>query len=72
MVMLKRVYTIYDRRTEEVLAYGDKATCTKMLGLSPKNNFNSFFSLVKRANNPQKYHTNYEVLVETIDDDETP
>ena len=69
--MKKYVYTVYDKRTDEVLAYGDSATCTKALKLSPKNGYNSFHSLVKRANNPEKYHTNYEVVIEIVDGDKT-
>lgn len=60
-----KYYTVYLKKTDEVVAFGNPEICSKMLQLSPKNNFNSFHSLVKKA---KKGNTGYEVFIEDVDD----
>jgi hypothetical protein len=65
---MKKYYTIYSNKTDEVVAFGDSLECCKKLGLKDLRQFYAFVSKTKSG-----IRKGYSVVVEELshDDEET-
>lgn len=54
-----KYYTVYDERTEEIVAFGNASQCTKILGLKDTRQFHAFVSKTRSG-----LRKNYNVVVE--------
>lgn len=59
---MRMYYTVYDARTDDVLAFGNAAQCAVMLGYASSQTFHSIVSKVQHGK-----HKKYSVVVEDLD-----
>jgi hypothetical protein len=59
---MRMYYTVYDARTDDVLAFGNAAQCAVMLGCASSQTFHSIVSKVQHGK-----HKKYSVVVEDLD-----
>lgn len=59
--MSKKYYTVYDNRTDEVVAFGSAVECTQKLGLKDLRQFYAFCSKTKSG-----IRRNHSVVVEDL------
>lgn len=60
-----KYYTVYDKKTETVVAFGNSKRCTEMMGLPSAN---SFYSIVHNARIGK--NQKWEVVVEELEGDD--
>ncbi|WP_294146868.1 hypothetical protein [uncultured Clostridium sp.] len=54
-----KYYTVYDERTEEIIAFGNASQCTAILGLKNTRQFHAFVSKTRSG-----LRKNYKVVIE--------
>lgn len=59
---MKKIYAVYEKKTDKLLATGNSVFCTRQLGLA---SVDSFYSLVSRVRSGR--NNKYEVLVEEVE-----
>ncbi len=59
---MRMYYTVYDARTDDVLAFGNAVQCAAMLGCASYQTFHSIVSKVQHGK-----HKKYSVVVEDLD-----
>jgi hypothetical protein len=56
---LGKYYTVYDERTEEIIAFGNASQCTAILGLKNARQFHAFVSKTRSG-----LRKNYKAVIE--------
>lgn len=59
---MRMYYTVYDARTDNVLAFGNAVQCAAMLGCANSQTFHAIVSKVQHGK-----HKKYSVVVEDLD-----
>ena len=60
----RKYYTVYRRKTDEILAYGTAKECAQQLGIR----LDSFYCTVSRTPNRKK--TKYEIFIDLVEEEE--
>ena len=61
--MKQKYYTIYDKKTERIVAFGDSDECTKQLGLKNREQFYAHVSKTRSG-----YLKRHEIITEPLDE----